>query len=291
MATRRGSGYEFDHGAQFFTVRDPEFRDVVNTWVSEGVAGRWTGRFATLGSNRVNSNDFHSEETVRYVGIPRMSSVARHLAKGMAVDFEATVLRVEMANGHWKVITDQGLLPTAFDAVVLAVPPEQAASILGFCCELLPGLDEVSMLPCWAVMVAFDEPLGLPVDAAFVHDSPLSWIARNSSKPRRRIEECWILHGSPEWSSHHFDAGADWISESLLSAFFKVTGYKTCAPTWVKAHRWRYALAANPLAKGCLWDPQEGVGVCGDWCHGSRVEGAFLSGKALASRILDRFEE
>jgi predicted NAD/FAD-dependent oxidoreductase len=288
MATRRASGYEFDHGAQFFTVRDQRFRDVVNTWVSEKVADRWGGRFATLDGNR---RDLHKDDPIRYVGIPRMSSVARHLAKGMAVEFETTVLRLDRANSHWKVTTNQGTVPIAFDAVVLAVPPDQAVSILGSGDEFLPGLDEVSMLPCWAVMVAFKKPLGLPFDAAFVHESPLSWVARNSSKPWRKIGECWILHGSPEWSSHHFDAEADWISESLLSAFFKATGNEACAPTWVKTHRWRYALAANPISEECLWDPKKGVGVCGDWCHGSRVEGAFLSGEALASRILESVEE
>jgi len=53
-----------------------------------------------------------------------------------------------------------------------------------------------------------------------------------------------------------------------------------------QAHRWRYAQAAEALDLGCLWDGELGLGVCGDWCQGSRVEGAFLSGMAAAGRVL-----
>jgi predicted NAD/FAD-dependent oxidoreductase len=38
-----------------------------------------------------------------------------------------------------------------------------------------------------------------------------------------------------------------------------------------------------------LFDPQLGIGACGDWCGGRRVEGAFLSGHALALRIIERW--
>jgi len=36
-------------------------------------------------------------------------------------------------------------------------------------------------------MVAFEKPLDLPFDAVFVHQSPVSWVARNNSKARRQM--------------------------------------------------------------------------------------------------------
>jgi predicted NAD/FAD-dependent oxidoreductase len=35
-----------------------------------------------------------------------------------------------------------------------------------------------------------------------------------------------------------------------------------------------------------LWDAESRVAVCGDWCQGARIEGAFLSGLAAADRVL-----
>ena len=52
------------------------------------------------------------------------------------------------------------------------------------------------------------------------------------------------------------------------------------------AQRWRYAITDSALAGGCAWDAGDGVGLCGDWVNGGRVEGAWLSGHALAQRVL-----
>jgi renalase len=50
--------------------------------------------------------------------------------------------------------------------------------------------------------------------------------------------------------------------------------------------RWAYARAPAPLDADALFDDEAKVGLGGDWAAGGRVEGAFLSGIALAGRVL-----
>ncbi|MFW5681305.1 MAG: FAD-dependent oxidoreductase, partial [Pseudomonadota bacterium] len=57
-------------------------------------------------------------------------------------------------------------------------------------------------------------------------------------------------------------------------------------PTYATAHRWRYALAAEPVGEPCLYD-RSGLVACGDWCLGGRIEAAFLSGLAAAGRVMN----
>ena len=41
----------------------------------------------------------------------------------------------------------------------------------------------------------------------------------------------------------------------------------------------------QPLGASHLWDAKAGIGACGDWCIGHRVEDAFVSGLELALQV------
>ncbi len=275
--------FSFDHGAQYFTARDPRFRRYVDSWIEDGVVARWDGRIATVEHGQVEPKQ---NGPVRYVGIPGMSAVARHLTADLNVTYETRVRDIERSNGGWQLVSDDGKPLGDFDAVAVSTPPAQAEPLLAGAPPLRERAASVRLNPCWAAMMIFERQLDLPFDGAFVKDSPLSWIARNTSKPGRPEDECWVLHGSPEWSARRVDDDGDEVVSALLSAFFTATGLKPQTPLFARAHRWRYSIAKNPLDDGCLWDAGLQIGACGDWCHGSRVEGAFLSGVELACRIL-----
>jgi predicted NAD/FAD-dependent oxidoreductase len=137
-------------------------------------------------------------------------------------------------------------------------------------------------------MLAFEQSLELPFDGAFVHGSQLSWVARNDSKPGRVEDgETWILHASPEWSQEHMEDAPELVRELLTDAFWRATGIAGERAAYAVSHRWRYAIPPEPLADRCLFDAERRLGACGDWCGGPRVEGAFLSGVAIAERVLE----
>ena len=78
-----------------------------------------------------------------------------------------------------------------------------------------------------------------------------------------------------------WDASA--VIEPLFAAFGTALGLELPTPHMANAHRWRYALAAEAMHAGALSDPSRQLALGGDWCQGSRVEGAYLSGLALAA--------
>jgi len=128
-----------------------------------------------------------------------------------------------------------------------------------------------------------------PYRAAFINKGPLSWIAQDDSKPGRAGGSAsWVLHASSDWSQQHLDETPDRVGDMLLGALRAIPGVSVQSIKHCVVHRWLYALAEEPLEAGCLWDESLKLGVCGDWCHGSRVEGAFLSGLALGREMLSR---
>ncbi len=74
------------------------------------------------------------------------------------------------------------------------------------------------------------------------------------------------------------------VTDALLTAFIALGGP---VPSACTAHRWLYADTAEPLQSGCLMSADDRVGLCGDWLDGGRVEGAWLSGRALAQQLDD----
>jgi predicted NAD/FAD-dependent oxidoreductase len=282
-STRRERGLSFDHGAQYFTVRDDRFKRYVDAWIDEGLVQSWQGRVGTAAGGKVQMK---GNGTDRFVGVPGMSAVAGHLASQLDISFDTRVRGIEGTPNCWRLIKDSGEDLGSFSVAIVAVPPEQAAFVLMESTNLMKQVQSMKMLPTWAVMAVFNRSLDLELDGMFVKNSPLSWVARNNSKPGRSQHECWVLHGSNEWSDIHLDDKEEEISAALLQAFFEAIGSRPIQPIFVKAHRWRYALAENPLKIGCLWDAKLRLGACGDWCQRSRIEGAFLSGMAMAGRVL-----
>ena len=70
MATRRFENGIFDHGAQFFTVRDPQFQNWVERWLQREKAVEWTRSFSKPG------NRPESKGHPRYRGVNGMTAIA-----------------------------------------------------------------------------------------------------------------------------------------------------------------------------------------------------------------------
>ncbi len=283
IATRRSpTGRQFDHGAQYFTAKTPEFQAAVDDWVAAGVVAEWNARVVTLTRGKLATDP---SDRTRYVGTPAMNRIAKHLAEGLDVSTGVRATSVERVAGRWKLLADDVALGE-FDGLVVTAPPIQARELLG---ELAIA-DEclTNMSGCWTVMIEFAAPIPVDFDAAFVNDSPLAWIARNNSKPGRDANECWVLHASPAWSEANIDNEPDEVTPPLLAAFATATGASLPASIHQSGHRWRYALPEKPLAQRAIVDVERCVAVAGDWCGGPRVEGAYLSGIAAAERLLPR---
>lgn len=282
MGTRRQEDYRFDHGAQYFTARDPRFLRHVYSWRERGLVDEWSPRIAVLGENGLGPERAPAE---RFVAVPGMSAICSELARELQeCRFNSCVKSVRYEAGHWILLTADGD-ELEVDSLVLAIPPEQAGGLLDD-----PQVDRVlagvRMLPCWSIMAVLDRPLLKGFDAAFVNTGPLSWIASQRSRPARPVAEAWVLHATPGWSSDHLEEKAGDVLQYLLAAARELPVAQPFVSEMAIAHRWRYALAHEPLDTGALWFEDCNLVLAGDWCHGSRVEGAFLSGAAAAGRIL-----
>jgi renalase len=262
----------FDHGAQYLTVRDDRFSEIAAEWERDRVIAKWTGRIVSFDGEGWEDVD---DATSRYVGVPGMSAIAESLASGIAINYGSRIESLDQ-------------LLAAFDQVVVAIPAPSAAALVENYPALSAPASRVRMLPSWTVAAAFEERVAARFDAAFVHGSPLGWISRNTSKPKRDWKvDTWVLQATTSWSAAHIDDRSDDVGAFLMEAFEDLIAKGLPRAFYATVHRWRYATAEPPLAIGALHDAQSRITLCGDWCLGSRIEDAFLSGVRAAQLIAD----
>ncbi|MCF8211097.1 MAG: FAD-dependent oxidoreductase [Rhodoferax sp.] len=305
MATRSSPFGSFDHGAQYFTVRDSRFQQALQT--TPKLCKAWS-------ANTVRVLDEHGNMTAtrlppaepHWVPAPGMNALPQRWAQSLldagCIEMHTKVTQIEadaLAPRRWQLRTagqnDATHVYSGFDAVVLAIPAPQARALLDTCAAaapLLAKISKVTVAPCWTLMLAFPQAvqpgllaLGPQWNAARSTHNRIAWLARESSKPGRESIERWTVQANAQWSADHMQDDAARVQAKLLKAFAEVTGIHA-QPAHVDTHRWLYAQTIQPLGVSHLWDAKTGLGLCGDWCLGHRVENAFVSGLELALSIV-----
>ena len=300
MATRRRDGQPaFDHGAQYFTARDERFSRYVESWQQQGIVAKWPATGDSVVVMKNGTLQPKSDSVDRYVGTPGMRSVVEHLATNIDINFRTAVNQIVRDQDDRLLLHDtDSNVHGPFDHLLISTPAPQAVDLLNSIdanaarndSSLLQKIQAIDMNPSWATMVRLEQPLAADHSwaGAFVHESLLSWIARDGSKPQRDAGqgEQLVLHATAQWSLENLERSPDEVAALMLAEFWSVSGLEAQAPSHLQAHRWRYAIPVEPVPERQLFNDDLSIGCCGDWLGGPRVEGAFLSGMAAAGRIL-----
>lgn len=266
IATRRIGEARLDHGAQFFSVRDAVFREIVDEWERRGWVRVW----------------FEENGRQRYCAKQGLNGLAKKLAEGLDVRTGTLVKRVEAAGRGWKAVTESaGEFNT--DALILTPPAPQTLALLDECgAELHSVLRAVEYEPCFALLLAGDGASNVPAPG-FVRpsDGVISWIGDNVQKgisPRGGF--ALTVHATAQFTRLHFDTASEAVTEIMTES---VSRWFVGRVREKQLHRWRYSQPINAHSERCL--VAGSLAVAGDAWGGPRIEGAFLSGLAAAAAI------
>jgi len=304
MSSRSSAFGSFDHGAQYFTVRDDRFAKALQT--TPAVCRPWSANTVRVldAMGRVTEAGLPAREP-HWVAKPGMNALVKAWAQPLVakncVELEMRVTAIEkdtLTPNQWQLRTagpeDSTQVFSGFDAVILAIPGPQAEALLKTqkaASALVKKVAKSTVAPCWTLMLAFPQAsqpglttLGPQWNAARSTHHRIAWLARESSKPGRGVVERWTVQASAAWSQEHLQDTTERVCAKLIKAFAEVTGIRA-QPSHAEVHRWLYAKTEKPLGVSHLWDAKTRIGVCGDWCLGHRVEDAFVSGLELALAV------
>ncbi len=323
MATQNTPLGSFDKGAQYFTVRDERFakalkevpgtQALVKPWSATGVR--------VLDAHGAVLEAANPPKDPHFVAQPGMNALLLHWAQPLMatgqLHIHTAIESIEVDAIHpsrWQLraqssphagepntlgsMNQQGVIHSGFDQVILAIPSAQATQLLRRSSSkvhkthFIEAMDKVEIGPCWTLMLAYPQASQPNLNrwgpqwncARSIHHR-IAWLSRETSKPARAGIERWTVQASTDWSLEHIEDSDERVKAKLIKGFAELTGIYA-EPSFTLLHRWRYAKTITPLGQSFQWNAQMGLGTCGDWHLGHRVENAFVSGLTLALEML-----
>jgi renalase len=289
LATRRTHPDVFDHGAQFFTARDPQFRLRVEAWQAAGIVRPWATGFPLA------DGTFKRDGETRFCGVSGMTAIPKHLAHGLDVRVNAKVTRVQAGRDGWVVTTEAGEHFSG-RALLLTPPVPQSLQLLAAGDVPLPEqtrveLGQIKYAPCLAVLARLSEASLIPEPGGlWFAGEPISWMADNQRKGvSPGPGAAMTIHAGPQFSQAHWATPEAEVTAALLAVAAPWLG---SAPVQTQLHRWRYSLPLRVHPERCvvLREPAPLV-FAGDAFGGPRVEGAALSGLAAGAALAELLSE
>ncbi len=231
LATRRIAGATLDHGAQFFTVRTPEFAAVVAHAEDAGVVHEWCRGFGPRA-------DGHA----RYAGSHGMNGLAKHLAVGLDVTVGVAVESIGVRSGRWSLVHEDGAI--AADALVLTPPVPQSLRLLDagrttIDAALRSRLDRIAYHPTLAVLAVLAGPSAMvPPGGVQLDEGPFAFVADNQRKGISEVPAL-TLHADHGLSADRWSDDPSAVLGDLLDLAEPWIGSARIVDAQLK--RWRFA--------------------------------------------------
>lgn len=264
LATRRIGEAKLDHGAQYFSTKTTDFQNFTAELLNKGILKEW---------------NIDGLSHKRMISAEGMSNIAKYLAKDLEIIASERIVKITENQ-----IISESEKVFEFDTLIITIPAPQAIDLLNNSNFDTPKqLFEIRYQPCIAALVVLNQESNLPKSGGLkLENHPISWIADNFVKgisPKFAV----TIHASPEFSNEYLEGDMDEVGKKLLEL----------ASEWVPAtsiesyqtHRWRYSLA-DKRAEESFINLNDNILIGGDGFGLGNVEGAFLSGLAMANAIV-----
>lgn len=285
-ASSRIGNNSADLGSPYFDTATPEFR----AWLSaQPELTDWQAVIADF-------DGLAAESLPLYTATPRQSALTRSLLHGATLVTSTRIKDIWPEADGVIVRDEEGKVRGHFSKVIVATPAPQAAPLLEANPSFARKAASVQTRASWMLIITLNQPSGLAADVLQGKHPVLARAIKESAKPARDVSqraEVWALEANSEWSELNIDSDPGTVSKTLTGAFQALTD-TPLEVAETRIHRWLYARQRSDTNNTHLWSDMSGIGVCGDWLHGTGEltiadsESAWRSANALADHLIGR---
>ena len=173
MSTRNKGPWQWDHGAQYFTVRDQRFASYIQALREKGVVSEW---FDLLPGQALEKKE------ARYIGVKGMNAIPKQLSSGLEFHQSMNVEKLDYKNSTWQLMMESGEVFSCQE-LVLTPPLPQVVNLLEGS-DLLNQIADSKRLASvkyekgLSLMLVLENPSRIPIPGCLKLENELvSWIA------------------------------------------------------------------------------------------------------------------
>lgn len=267
MATRKIELAKADHGAQYFSVKSPEFRLFIDELIAQNIISEW---------------QVPQRENVRYIGRTGMNTIPKHMAASLNIRLNEKAVRL-----HSQSVETESGNQYLFDALISTMPIPQATELFQRSETVLSDKDQhvlasIEYDPCIAVLAMLKTPTAIEGGGLLLENQPVAWIADNFQKGISSVPSV-TLHASASYSQAHLEDDLQTVGNDLLASVSDWIVPESIEQ--VQVHRWRYSLARQRYSHSFYKLEHAPVYLAGDAFGLGNVEGAFLSGLEVGKQF------
>ena len=281
-SNRRYKGnISFDHGLQYISPKEIEFKKFILELEKKNVLKEWSGNHLDLTFEK-------KKKSIKYIGSNGNNDICKYLIKNIKVNYNSTVTDVKFNSNYWT-ITLNHKDQVFFKFLILTCPlPQLKTLALKYIKKKVSNLN-VNMIPNITVMAAYKNYKKLPINSIKFHDKMISWAAQENSKNRFKTNQIlWTIQCTESFSKkiiNLFKKNKNKYELIILKKFQDLLGYQTKNIIFKNIHGWGFAYSKFDTKLDSIWFNNNKLGICADWFKGSKAEGSWLSAKSLYKKI------
>lgn len=223
-----------------------------------------------------------------FVAKERQSALTRALLNGAQLNTSTRVGFVWQEDDGVIVRDEKGAAIGTYDFAVIATPAPQAAPLLEAVQRYATRAEKVATSATWVTALSLKGCSVTEVGVIHGVHPMFKRCIQSSAKPHRGDQQVWVLEATDAWSLAHLELTPAEVLPLMTEQFLELLGTLGAMPTVIesKAHRWLYANHQSELDQPYLYSSAEKICACGDWLATPGAEGAWISAKGLAAKVL-----
>ena len=265
----------FDHGLQYVSDKNSQFIYFLKDQLKSNLV-EWDGTFYNE-NNEINNSK-------KFIGKNGNNDLVKCLIKSKKQLYESKVNQLIFKGKFWKIIlSNNKQLETK--KVIITIPEEQCRNLLEGIYEIKNNNKTSSNI---TLMIATKKNKNKDFAGRKYNNKIISWIANESSKNRQINNNSLTLYTIQSTDVFAKKNCLDYynqkqvIKNEMLDKSLDILELNKSEVQHCDIHSWRLAYKKNDFIHDVIWDQNKGLGVCGDWISGPKLENSWYNAKKLA---------